>query len=301
MHKNLKIGVSLGGGAARGWSHIGILKTLEAWGIKPDVVTGTSIGALVGAAYVSGKLTKLEQWVLELDKLGTAKYFAINGSSKGFINRKRLQSFLSEYVTDEGLDIEDLDLPFASVATDLHTGQEIWNKTGSVVDAVWASIALPGLFPAIKKDERWLIDGGLVNPVPVSTCRALGADVVIAVNLNSDLMGHFSQQSEPEPVIKEGSFKHKITSFITDYTDSLFGDTKEDVPDLRDAIAATIAITQDRITRSRLAGDPPDFMLSPKLAHIGLLEFYRGKEVIDLGVATIERKRQDLIQLIESA
>jgi NTE family protein len=298
MSKKVKLGLALGSGAARGWAHIGVIQQLQRIGIEPDIVCGTSIGALVGAAYMAGNVDKLEQWVRQLDKLQTARYFSINRSLKGFVNKERLHQFLHDYVVKDDQVIEDFTKPFATVATDLTTGREIWNTEGKVIDAVWSSIALPGLFPAIKHDDRWLIDGGLVNPVPVSLCRALGADVVIAVNLNSDIVGkHF----RAEPPVEKGesaapsSLTERFTDMVADYTTNLFKNdkNKDEAPDLMDAIAASINITQDRITRSRMAGDPPEIILSPRLSQVGILEFYRAAEAIEEGIASVERHQRD--------
>jgi NTE family protein len=298
MSKKIKLGLALGSGAARGWAHIGVIQQLERIGIKPDIVCGTSIGALVGAAYMAGNVNKLETWVRQLDKLQTARYFSINSSLKGFVNKERLHHFLDEYVVKAEQHIADFDKPFATVATDLMTGREIWNTEGKVIDAVWSSIALPGLFPAIKHDDRWLIDGGLVNPVPVSLCRALGADVVIAVNLNSDIVGkHFRAEPPVEKVEQDepGSLTERFTDMVTDYTSNLFKSSKnkDEAPDLMDAIAASINITQDRITRSRMAGDPPEIILSPRLSQVGILEFYRAADAIEEGIASVERHQRD--------
>lgn len=305
MNKKIKLGLALGSGAARGWAHIGVIQRLHQLGIEPDIVCGTSNGALVGAAYVSGNISKLEAWVRQLDKLQTARYFTINSSFKGFVNKERFHEFLDEYVVRAEQLIEELDKPFATVATDLATGREIWNTRGRVMDAVWSSIALPGLFPAIKLDDRWLIDGGLVNPVPVSLCRALGADVVIAVNLNSDIIGkHFRAElpAKQKPHEEAHSLTERFTDMVADYTTNLFknGDKEEEAPDLRDAIAAAINITQDRITRSRMAGDPPEIILSPRLSHVGILEFYRGSEAIEEGIASVDRHQRDFEYFLNS-
>lgn len=294
----MKLGLALGSGAARGWAHIGVIQQLQRIGIEPDIVCGTSIGALVGAAYMAGNVDKLEQWVRQLDKLQTARYFSINRSLKGFVNKERLHQFLHNYVVKDDQVIEDFTKPFATVATDLTTGREIWNTEGKVIDAVWSSIALPGLFPAIKHDDRWLIDGGLVNPVPVSLCRALGADVVIAVNLNSDIVGkHFRAEPPVEKIEPNtpSSLTERFTDMVADYTTNLFKNdkNKDEAPDLMDAIAASINITQDRITRSRMAGDPPEIILSPRLSQVGILEFYRADEAIEEGIASVERHQRD--------
>ena len=286
----MKIGLALGSGSSRGWSHIGVIKALTDQGIVPDIVCGTSIGSLVGASYVSGNLEKLEKWVCSLTMYKTAKFFEINTSLNGFVNTERLREFQNEYVAGDDSLIENLDKQYASVATDLESGREVWLSKGSVREAVCASISLPGLFPATKNNNRWLVDGGLVNPVPVSVCRALGADIVIAVNLNGDIVGkHFEKPNET--TTKDTGVVDKLTNFVAEYTSSVFSKTRaeDQPPSLFDAIAGSVNITQDRITRSRMAGDPPDILLSPKLAHIGLLEFYRASEAISEGEKCIRR------------
>lgn len=286
----MKIGLALGSGSARGWSHIGIIRALASQGIEPDIICGTSIGSLVGASYVFGNIDRLEEWVRNLSKFEVAKFFEISPSLKGFVNTDRLKKFLSNYVADDSTVIESAQKRYAAVATDLETGREIWFSEGSVHQAVWSSISLPGLFPAIRSSESWLVDGGLVNPVPVSVCRALGADIVIAVNLNGDVVGkHFQSTLSVES--KGSSFVDKITDLAKEYTTSFIPSKKEEEspPNLFDAIAGSINITQDRITRSRMAGDPPDILLSPKLSHIGLLEFYRGDEAMEEGEKCVQR------------
>ena len=301
MKARLKIGLALGSGAARGWAHIGVLKALEAAKIRPDIVAGSSIGALVGAAYAAGNMTVLEQALMKLTRLQTARYFTINTGFTGFINQQRLHAFLSEYVADEALQINDLQVKYANVATQLTTGREVWHTSGSVLDSVWASMAVPGLFPAVKIDHRWLVDGGLVNPVPISVCRALGADVVIAVNLNGDIVGkHFEQnlqQTVPaEQTPDELNLLDKLSDYVGRQKERLFPGEHEDQqpPALFDTIAASINIAQDRITRSRMAGDPPDVLLQPRLSHIGLLEFYRAAEAIEEGNACVEKILPDI-------
>ncbi len=291
----IKIGLALGSGASRGWSHIGVINALTDEGIIPDIVCGTSIGSLVGASYVLNNLDKLEKWVCSLTRFETARFFEINTSLTGFVNTERLHHFLNKYVASDAATIERLTKQYAAVATDLETGREIWLKEGSILEAVWSSISLPGLFPAIKNNNKWLVDGGLVNPVPVSVCRALGADVVIAVNLNGDIVGKHFQK--PKNIIKQdSSIVGKISDLAAEYTASLFPSTKAEdkPPGLFEAIASSVNITQDRITRSRMAGDPPDILLSPKLSHIGLLEFYRANEAINEGRECVQRMLQEI-------
>lgn len=297
----MKIGLALGSGSSRGWSHIGVINALRAQGIEPDIVCGTSIGSLVGASYVSNNLDKLEQWVRSLSKFETARFFEISRSMNGFVNTERLHLFLNKYVASDASNIESLAKQYATVATDLETGREVWLSSGSVLEAVWASISMPGLFPAIKNNNKWLVDGGLVNPVPVSVCRALGADVVIAVNLNGDIVGkHFNKLPPKEP--QDVGVVDKITDFVTDYTSSVFTKTRssEQAPGLFEAIAGSVNITQDRITRSRMAGDPPDILLAPKLSHIGLLEFYRANEAINEGYECVERMMPEINHILST-
>lgn len=286
----MKIGLALGSGSSRGWSHIGVIRALADHGIAPDIVCGTSIGALVGASYVSGNLDHLEAWVRSLTKFETARFLELSPSLKGFVNTERLRHFLRAQVASENSLIEQLDKKYASVATELETGREVWLTQGTVLNAVWSSISLPGLFPAIKNSNKWLVDGGLVNPVPVSVCRALGADIVIAVNLNCDIVGkHF--QNTNSVVKRNRGVSGIITDWVTEYRASVFSNSKskDQPPGMFDAIASSVNIIQDRITRSRMAGDPPDILLSPKLSHIGLLEFYRASEAIIEGRACVQR------------
>lgn len=286
---DMKIGLALGSGSSRGWAHIGVIRALAEQGVVPDIICGTSIGALVGAAHVAGNLEKLESWICSLSKFETASFFELNTSFSGFVNTSRLHSFLHEYVADERALIEDFPLQFGSVATDLESGREVWFTKGSMLEAVWASISLPGLFPAIRHENRWLVDGGLVNPVPVSVCRALGADVVIAVNLNGDIVGKHFVKARKEK--KKNGVAEAFSNLVKEYAGSLFsfsGD-EDEPPGLFDAIAGSVNIAQERITRSRLAGDPPDILLSPKLSHIGLLEFFRAGEAIEEGKKCVQR------------
>ena len=293
------IGLALGSGASRGWSHIGVLKALLKAGIEPDVICGTSVGAIIGGSYVSGNLEKLEDWVLGSTRSDVLRFFDIGFSQTGFVDTERLSWFLHTYVAAEDQRIEDLPKKYAAVSTDLDTGREVWFTEGRVADAVRASMALPGLFPAVRDDQRWLVDGGLVNPVPVTPCRALGADVVIAVNLNSGIVGKRNHATpESSPAERRGvlsSFKQQAR----EYSSSIFPNhvEKDEAPGLFYAIANSVNIVQDRITRSRLAGDPADVLLSPRLPHIGMLEFHRAAEAIEEGEACVQRALAEIGQL----
>lgn len=299
MSSDLKIGLALGSGSSRGWSHIGIINELAKLDIEPEIICGTSVGAMVGAAYARGNMDKLQEWACSLTKFDVAKFLDINTSMTGFVHTERFHAFLNEYIASDEDKIEDLPKVYAAVSTDLETGREIWLTEGSLIQAVWSSMALPGLFPAIRNDGHWLTDGGLVNPVPVSVCRALGADIVIAVNLNGDIVGkHITKTGLKELEKKSDSgITKKISELVKEYTSLSFlngDDDEEQSPGLLNAIAASVNITQDRITRSRMAGDPPDIVFSPKLSDIGLLELYRASEAITEGERCVQRKSSEI-------
>ena len=301
MKTDLTIGLALGSGSSRGWAHIGIINELAKLGIEPDIVCGTSVGAMVGAAYAMGNLEKLEAWACSVTKLDVARFLDINTSMTGFVHTERFHAYLNENIASDDDIIEDLSKTYAAVSTDLESGREVWLTQGSIIQAVWSSMAMPGLFPAIRNEHRWLVDGGLVNPVPVSVCRALGADVVIAVNLNGDIVGKHLEKPIPEKN-SNNSITVKISELVKEYTNLSFFDedikNKERPPSLLNAIAASVNITQDRITRSRMAGDPPDIMFSPRLSDIGLLELYRAEEAIMEGRRCVQRKIPELKDII---
>ena len=287
-----RIGLALGGGSARGWAHIGVIRALEEAGIEPDIVCGTSIGALVGAAYVDGDLDRLETWVRGL-KLQTVVSFLDFSLGGGLIKGNKLIDFFRRHFVDR--DIADLDRPFGAVATDLRRGREIWLRDGPVTEAVHASIALPGLFAPVLRDGSWLVDGGLVNPVPVSLCRAMGADLVIAVDLNADLLGrHLKPRPAKVPRQRDPAGPETLTDTVMARIQigmSQLGinhDGEPRPPAMLDVLASSINIMQVLITRSRLAGEPADVMITPLLADLDLMDFHRGSIAIDAGRRAVE-------------
>jgi len=289
-----RIGLALGSGASRGWSHVGVIKALVKAGIEPDIVCGTSVGAMVGGAYVAGNLRKLEDWVLGSSRSDVYRFFDIKFSQAGFVNDERMYRFLHSCVVAEDQNIADLPKPYVAIATDLYTGREIWFRKGNAARAIRASMAMPGLFKPVRIEDQWLVDGGLVNPVPVSACHALGAEVVIAVNLNSDILGKRNRKTMPTketPAHEEAGVLRSLKQQAIDYSSSLFSrdEPKDDSPGLFSAISSSINIFQDRITRSRLAGDPADVMISPRLGDIGLLEFGKAAEAMREGEQCVER------------
>jgi NTE family protein len=276
-----RVGLVLGSGSARGWAHIGVIRALEQAGIHPDLVCGTSIGALVGAAYAAGELDRFEQWVRSLGIKDVVSLLDIRLSG-GVLKGERLMEFFRDTFVDQP--IEMLPMPFAAVATALQSGAEVWLREGSTVEAVRASIALPALFTPVVRDGQLLADGGLVNPVPVSLARAMGAEILVAVDLNSDMVGrHLREDPETEaPAGQLGEWIRKIQdnvgALIPGYSP---GDPK--LPSMLDVVASSITIMQVQITRSRMAGEPPDVIIAPRLAHLGLLDFHRANEAIAEG------------------
>jgi len=286
-----KIGVALGSGAARGWAEIGVLEGLAALGIVPEVVSGTSIGALVGAAFVTGKLAALKIRMENFGRRDVAAMFDLHLTTGGLIEGKRVESFLNSLGIDGS--IEAHGPRYAAVATDLASGREIWLQQGPIVHAVRASIGMPGLFSPTRQDDRWLIDGGLVNPVPVSLARALGADIVIAVDLNSELVGRRFSGSGIEVTASPTApaVSAQAPQWLMDAVGPILQRVLQaglDYPSYFEVLANSLNIMQDRITRTRLAGDPPDVLLCPRLGEFSWLDFHRAHEAIAEGLACVQ-------------
>jgi len=288
------IGLALGGGMARGFAHIGILKTLQKHDIYPSLVAGTSIGAVVGAAYLAGKLDKLEDWALSLNRMRILSYLDVRMlNSSGLLAGKRVHKLLRTHFRD--LEIEDLNHPFIAIASDLVTGHEVWLRKGSIVEAVTASFSLPGVFPPVLRNDRYLVDGALVNPVPVSPCQAMGARMTIASDLSGDIIGkaadpgrRYQRVAGFDMFNEEDVPKKEQKKLSTPMTRKLFR-RDNDSPSLFGTMVSALSILQDRLTRSRMAGDPPDVHIRPEVGHIGLLEFERAEEIIAAGEAAAEK------------
>jgi NTE family protein len=295
-----KIGLALGGGAARGWAHIGVVRALMAAGIKPDIVVGTSIGAVVGGCYVANQLDDLEDFARSLTKRRVFGYLDFNLAGTGLISGQKLCQRLERHLSDKR--IEDLDRRFTAVATEIGSGHEVWLSRGRLVDAIRASYALPGIFKPVKIDGRWLFDGALVNPIPVSVCRALGARYVIAVNLNYDISSRSAAANAiVEHVEKDEALEREEAAAGEKsgvgarwlLTRQLFG-RGDNAPGISTVMVDALNIVQDRIARSRLAGDPPDAMISPRLQGIGLFDFHRAEDLIARGEAAARREAEDI-------
>ena len=322
QHRRAPLGLALGGGVARGWAHIGAIRALIEAGIKPDIIAGTSIGAVVGGAYLSDKLDTLEKWALNLNRRRMMSYMDIKWGGSGFMRGERLARVLNHYMGN--VRIEDFEQKFAAVTCDLRTGYEVWLQKGPIVPAIRASYALPGAFEPVKVDGRFMIDGALVNPVPVSACRALGAHMVIAISLNGDAFGpigtsheldlnddeqeNFQLEDEDndeptkskplniDPLQLAGQSLNKLRPDRLLLKSMVGNVTSGKSPKVGAVMMSTLNIVMDRISRSRLAGDPPDIFVAPRIGHIGMLEFTKAEELIASGYEAMQRE----IPLIQS-
>lgn len=293
-----RIGIALGGGAARGWSHIGVLHALEKAGLAPDIVVGTSIGSVVGGCYVAGKLDELEIFARRLTRRRVFGFLDFNFAGSGLISGQRLSDELNDHLRN--VRIEGMQKRFVAVTTELKSGHEIWLSKGPLVPAMHASYALPGIFRPVMINNRWLIDGALVNPIPVSVCRALGARVVIAVNLNWDFFGKGTvvpdQDAFAEPAlpVEENQPPAGNGRAAQHLLRRQFFGQGGDTPGISSVMMDAFNIIQDRIARSRLAGDPPDIMVMPLLDGIGLFDFHTADQAIASGREATEKALGDI-------
>ncbi len=296
------IALALGGGAARGFAHIGVMRTLVAHGIVPDVIVGTSIGAVVGGCYAAKQLDPLESWARSLTVRGVLGYLDLSLSGSGLIRGSHLAARLEEALDDTL--IENLPIRFAAITTELNTGHEVWLTRGRLVDALRASYALPGIFMPAHIGGRWLVDGALVNPVPVSAARALDARLVIAVNLNADLFGrgtiiasHGTDDSD-EAVSDQTKPQGLRGLFGGDRSLRRQFLGRRGSPGIPTVMIEAFNVMQDRITRARLAGDPPDVSINPRLGGVGWFDFHRAAEAITIGAEATEKAIDGITEAI---
>jgi NTE family protein len=301
------IGLVLGSGAARGFAHVGVVRALIEHGITPDIIVGTSIGALIGGCYAANQLDELESWARSLTVRRIISYLDVRIGGSGLISGGRLAKQLSDAIGATAID--DLPLRYAAIATEVGTGHEIWLTHGSLALAMRASYALPGIFPPVRVGGRWLMDGALVNPVPVSAARAFGARVVIAVNLDADrfargatIASHGSDTNDETPEPPPGTPRKAFLGL-----GGLFGAervlkrqilTNDTRPGFSTVMIEAFNIMQDRLTRMRLAGDPPDIHITPHIGHIGWLDFHRAAEAITAGKNATEKALEPIVDTI---
>jgi NTE family protein len=299
-----KIGFALGGGVARGWAHIGALQELVSMGVAPDIVAGASIGAAVGGCFAAGKLEALETFARSLTKRSVFNLLDVSFNGGGLIGGDKLRQKLEAAMGT--LRIEDLPIRFVGVATEIDTGHEIWLKRGPLVEAMRASYALPGVFEPVKLGGRWLFDGAIVNPVPVTVARAFGADIVIALAIGGDGLGHGTalqdlDRADPDGMPPLEPAPPRVGMMGALWPRRLGANGGSRAPSLVAVMVNTFNITQDRIMRSRLAGDPPDIMVNLKVGKVGLFEFHRADELIAMGRAAVRRASEEILELLDGA
>lgn len=292
-----RIGLALGSGLARGFAHLGVIRALKRHGIEPTIISGSSMGALIGGAYLANRLDAMEEWAYSLTKFKVLSYLDFRVKSGGLIGGERLMKLMLENFGD--VRVQDLPHPFIAITADLVTGHEVWLRKGRLVDVMRASFSLPGIFPPVFMNNRWLIDGALVNPVPVSACSANGARMTIAVNVGGDIIGKSKRPGDTIPTVAgfdllnfEGP-QHLEEEKKKGIIQRVFR-RENSGPSIFGVMVSSLNIVQDRLARSRLAGDPPDVLIVPRIGHIGLMEFDRAEELIEEGEAAVERAMPDI-------
>lgn len=305
-----KLGLVLGSGAARGWAHVGVLRALEEIGVKPDIIAGCSVGALIGGAYLIGALEEFEAWGRELSPLSAIGAFNFWVNRGGLIDTGPAFDAFAAYDRN----IEDLPVKFGAVAADLGTGEEVWITQGSVIDAARASSAIPVLFHAVQRGPRWLVDGAVANPAPVSLARFLGADIVISVDLNANprVLARFNPPppsvpavEAPRQVAPDGSFPGAVTKFLEetrsriDRQMAIAKARAQAKPQLFETAYAAIDIFQMHLTRMRAETSPPDIHLTPDMRDALPNAFDRADEFIEKGRIALIEKREEIKALVK--
>ncbi len=314
MSSRKTVALALGSGSSRGWAHIGAIEALEEEGIPIDNVAGSSVGSYVGALYASGSLKSLKEFVLSMDGKKVFSYFDVVFPRFGILDgTKRLKELFSFHTDVE--DFSELKTPVMMVATDMATGKKVVLKSGNIFNALRATMSIPGLFAPVKVKGRWLVDGGLVDPVPVGVARALEADVVIAVDLNSGLVSHKESQRQPKSTAKKSEdspaytsellkkmadyYEHAETSFTSKISELLHRESS--TPDIIETVMTSINIMQERITRINLAVEPPDVLIQPRLGQLKMMDFDQVEQTIEEGYIGVKEKIADIKKLLEPA
>ncbi|MGL4958241.1 MAG: patatin-like phospholipase RssA [Plesiomonas sp.] len=295
--EKIKIGIALGAGAAKGWAHIGVLKALSDCGIEADIVVGTSIGAFVGAAYANNRLSELETWVKDFSYWDVIRLMDFEWGKGGLIRGERVFDIAAAKIGKKN--IEDCIKPFAVVATELETGRERWLMKGDLQQAVRASCSMPGLLAPMQLDGQWMVDGAVVNPVPISLAKAMGADFVIAVDLGREhqmakidmLSAYPIELTQTEDESWQAKLRHKIEKILPQKRN-------DNVPSALDVMTSSMQILESRLKKSRMAGDPPDVLIQPNVTQISTLDFHHAAAAIDAGYRAVERVSEQLEPIV---
>ena len=298
--RQVKVGLALGSGAAKGWAHIGVINALMRAGVEIDVIAGCSVGALVGAACATGRLALLEKWVRSFGYWDVIRLMDFSWQRGGLLRGNRVFNHIRRLMPDEF--IEQCHIRFGAVATNLSTGRELWLTQGDLHQAVRASCSMPGLLPPVGHNGYWLVDGAVVNPVPISLTRALGADIVIAVDLQHD--AHLMQQdllsaspAQTVPEFDSASWRARVRQHLAQ---RLTQRRSSHSPGAMEIMTTSIQVLENRLKRNRMAGDPPDVLIQPYCPQISTLDFHRAEEAIAAGNAAVEKKMDELLPLVRS-
>ncbi|HSO20428.1 MAG TPA: patatin-like phospholipase family protein [Desulfosarcina sp.] len=306
------VALVLGSGSSRGWAHIGAIEALKEEGIPIDYISGCSVGSYVGAIYAAGNLSGLKDFVLSMDGRKVFSYFDVVFPRSGLLNGTKKVAELFSMHTDVQR-FSELNIPVMMVATDLQRGEKVVLKSGNLLQALRATMSVPGLFAPVRVKGRWLIDGGIVDPVPVGVARATEADVVIAVDLNSGIISRRMKPSMPRQadtmVAEDQKYKSELLAKLADYYETAESTFKSrinellgrdlDMPDIIDTVMSSINIMQERITRINLAVDPPDVLIQPRLGALKMMDFDQVELVIEEGYIGVKEKMEDIKALLE--
>lgn len=307
-----KIGLVLGSGASRGWAHIGVIEALEANDIKIDLIAGASAGAFIGAAYAGGGLQEIKKFALNMDWRSVLSYLDVAFPRSGFIEGKKVTQLIELFTSTDRF--ENLDIPVIMVATNMATGQEVCLSQGSINEALRATMAVPGFLTPKRIDGEWLVDGGVVNPLPVDVCRDAGADIVIAVDINSERITS-KKRSPRNSLTKENSMKmeRKRLEVVKSWTEKLGPTGKnlgsridswfsrgEPSPHILEVLGASINIMQKKIEESNLETHAPDVLLAPRLGDMSFFDFDDAERAIQEGFKCCENSIPDIVKKIEA-
>lgn len=285
------VSLVLGSGGARGLAHIGIIHWLEEHGYTIEAISGSSMGALIGGIYAAGKLDVYTKWVSELRQSDVLRLLDFTFSGAGLFSGERVMDTLRKLVGDAR--IENLPIDFTAVATDLDNEKEVWLSQGSLFDAIRASISIPSIFVPVKHKGRLLVDGGLLNPIPIAPTVRNMTDLTIAVNLSGKrekaLDKLADHQASEEAAANEGlhagiaRFIDSLEEMLDVDLDTLKRDSEEAEPDLYDIMTRSLESMQNTITHFKLAGYTPDYIIDIPANACHLFDFHRAREMIELG------------------
>ncbi len=310
------VGLVLGSGASRGWAHIGAIEALLEAEIPVDFIAGCSVGAYVGALYASNSLASLKEFLFRMDGKKIFSYFDVVFPRSGLLNgSKRVQELFTMHTDAQTFD--DLDIPVVMVATDLNRGKKVILKSGNLIQALRATMSYPGIFEPVRIKDRWLVDGGVVDPVPVGIARAMGADVIIAVDLNSRIVS----RSKDSPAVTENETLHssetatiktdnrsELVSKMADFYESIENSLRHKTsdflhresapPDIIETVMTSVSLMQERITRINLAVDQPDILIQPRLGELKMMNFDQVEHSIEEGYISVKEKIEDIRTLL---